>query len=407
MERTYASRTLEADVKNAAARFPAVALTGLRQTGKTTMLRTLFPLHQTIHLGDPAHRAIAQRSADHLQREVAAGAIFDGIEHAPEIMPRLQTIIGQGGGEPGRFLLTASPCFPLADEARRWLPQQATVLSLTPLSFVEMGGHVTVDSPLDFFKMLWRGFFPLPALHGRTPGTYYEKYLDVFLEEDIRRQYQIHNVRHLLTFLQRMAARTGAALRVGDVSRECGLSSSTANKWLTLLTAAGLVYSLRPTPLGGNGEAARTIKVFFGDTGLLASLLHYPDAATLLAGPAASAFFENFVVMEIIKRCGGDPARIGLSYVPTAGTPGAQLVALSVAGTWRIVAVHAATQVSADYLADLDKQRRRLPPAEWFVVSATHESGSWHGMRLLSWRGVAEVLAPAAADGCIAGEKGL
>lgn len=279
--------------------FPVLAVTGPRQSGKTTLARTAFPDLPYVNLEDPDTRSLALADPRRFLQRFAAGAVFDEVQRAPALMSYL---LGVADASPtmGRFVLTGSQQFGLMDGIGQSLAGRVGLLTLLPLSQPELaaaGDTATLE------QRLWRGGYP--ALHAEhrqpEPAHWFAAYVATYVERDVR---QLLNVGNLLTFqrfLAMCAARSGQLLNLNSLAGDCGISQPTARQWLTVLQASHLVALVPPYHRNFGKRLVKAPKLYFLDTGLLCHLLRIGCAEDLQVHAARGAVFETWVVSETLK----------------------------------------------------------------------------------------------------------
>ncbi len=300
MSMKYLSREIEPLIKRAAGQFPVLVLTGPRQTGKSTLLKKLFPGHRYVSLDDLQLRAAARRDPALFIASNPTPVIIDEIQYAPVLLSHIKISVDSANGAKGQFMLTGSQMFPLMAGVSESLAGRAALFELLGFSWKEL--KPVPKTPRDCFAAVLRGFYPVPALRKVDLRQYYSGYTATYLERDIRQIQSVQDMSVFQTFLQLLAARAGALLNLTEVSKECGITLLTARRWLSLLENTRIIYLLRPYARNITKRLVKSPKLYFTDTGLLAYLLRYPDFETLMAGPQAGAFFENMIVAEALKR---------------------------------------------------------------------------------------------------------
>ncbi len=299
MSGLYVHRTLEGSVRDAANHFPVVVVSGVRQAGKSTLLRHMFGDYNYLTLDDPVSRRSAQDDPGLLLDSIARPLIIDEVQYAPEVLPYIKMEIDADRHRGGQFLLTGGQTFPLMQGLGETLAGRAALFELLGMSLSEV--PVDNSSARVVFERIFTGSYPDPLLHRVDSRTFYSSYVQTYVERDIR---QVENVRDAMqfhSFLEVLASRVGGLLNLSSLGAEVGVSHTTARRWLSLLENSRVVYLLRPYHANLRKRLTRSPKLYFLDTGLLTYLLRYPDSRTLAAGPQAGAVFENFVVTEILK----------------------------------------------------------------------------------------------------------
>ncbi len=301
MLRLYLPRTLEPALRSGAAEFPVVVLTGPRQTGKSTLLKHLFPKRSFVDLENTAHRSLARKDPFlFLENLGPDGGIIDEIQYVPELLSAIKEDVDRFRDKPGRYILTGSQVFPLMQGLSQSLAGRAAIFELLGLSLKELGSLKPM-TVADAFQRIHRGFYPDPAVHHVSPGRYYAGYVATYLEKDVRQVQNVQDLSLFQTFLELMAARVGSPLNLNDVARLAGISFTTARRWVSVLESTRILYLLRPYSKNITRRVVKSPKPYFTDTGLLAHLLKYPDGPTLQNGPMAGALFENLMVTEVLK----------------------------------------------------------------------------------------------------------
>jgi predicted AAA+ superfamily ATPase len=296
---------MEKPLRKAARQSPVLALTGPRQTGKSTLLRQLFPRYNYISFDALDLRISAQNDPQLFVENMAKPVIIDEIQYVPELLPYLKIYVDKYATRlknaeiAGTFILTGSQVFTLMAGLTESLAGRIALFELLPFSFSELNREPR--RPLDCYRQILKGFYPVPNTSTRSPQDYYGDYLATYIERDVRQILNIKDIGAFQTFVQTLAARAGQLLNMQEVARDCAIAHATAKNWLSILETSRIIYLLRPYYRNITKRAVKTPKLYFTDTGLLAHLLKYRNAETLAAGAVSGAIFENMVIMEFIK----------------------------------------------------------------------------------------------------------
>ncbi|MCR4303647.1 MAG: ATP-binding protein [Gallionella sp.] len=290
-------RTATATLKQLATWYPAVALTGPRQAGKTTLAQAVFPGKPYRSLEDPDQREFALSDPRGFLAQFPDGAILDEVQRSPELFSYLQTRL-DAGRRMGLFILTGSQQFSLNQSISQSLAGRVGYLHLLPFTHEEM---LAGFAPKNLEAMLLQGFYPPLFDRGIPPHIWYADYVATYIERDLR---QLINVRDLATFqrfLRMCAARTGQMLNLSALAADCGITHNTAKSWVSILQASYLVVLLPPWHRNLGKRLVKTPKLYFLDTGLAAWLAGVRKAGDLELGSMRGALFETWVVSEFTK----------------------------------------------------------------------------------------------------------
>jgi predicted AAA+ superfamily ATPase len=318
MSQTYIKRSLEPVLKKAAAEFPAMVLTGPRQSGKTTLLQHLFSKsHQYVSLEPPDVRASAIEDPRSFLELYPPPVIFDEVQYAPDLLPYIKEKIDAERDKNGQYLLTGSQNLLLMERVTESLAGRAAMLRLLPLSQREAEGRPEASLPWESkrssfktskfsYRELWKGFlrgsYPELKTHPRRDvNLWHASYVQTYLERDVRTLRQVGDLTQFQSFLRALAARSAQLLNITDLARDLGVAVNTAKAWLSVLEATYQVTVLRPYYENVGKRLVKTPKVYFTDVGTLCYLAGLKDPVHAASGPMGGAIMETAVLSEIVK----------------------------------------------------------------------------------------------------------
>lgn len=292
-------RDLSATLQRMAQHFPVLAVTGPRQSGKTTLVRQVFSDKPYISLEDPTELAYAQADPHGFLQRFAQGAIFDEAQRWPALFSYLQGWVDADRAA-GRFVLTGSQQFGLLAGVTQSLAGRVGLTRLLPLALCEISLH----SNADLYTHLWRGAYPALWQTPRTAldcNDWFGSYVATYIERDVRQLLQVQNLSTFGHFVRLCAARTGTLLNLVSLATDTGISHTTARQWLSVLESSELVFVLQPYHRNFGKRLVKTPKLYFTDTGLAAWLVGIRDPQWLALHPMRGALFETWVVGEFRK----------------------------------------------------------------------------------------------------------
>jgi predicted AAA+ superfamily ATPase len=292
--RRHASRAL----REIAHGYPIVAVTGPRQSGKTTLARAVFDDRPQVSLEDLDERAYAEEDPRGFLSRFPEGAVIDEAQRCPGLFSYLQTEVDRSR-RLGRYVLTGSQQFGLLSGITQTLAGRVGLLQLLPFALYELTQAGLASGSID--ELLLNGLYP--ALYDRPvrPSRWYADYVATYVERDVRQLASIQDLGLFQRFLKICAARTGQLLNLSALANDCGISHVTARAWLAVLEASYVVFLLRPHHRNFGKRLVKTPKLYFHDTGLAAALLGILDSDHMAIHPSRPALFETLIVNEFVK----------------------------------------------------------------------------------------------------------
>lgn len=380
-------RTLEPKLLALARRFPAVTVTGPRQSGKTTLCRAAFPDKPYVSLEAPDVRQYATEDPRGFLRDHRAGAILDEVQRAPELLSYLQPLLDERPA-PGHFVLTGSANLGLLQSVSQSLAGRTALLNLLPLSLEEV--RQFPEGPGDLFDLLWHGGYPAIFDRHLDPTDWLSSYVGTYVERDVR---QILNVGDLLAFqifLRLCAGRSAQLLNLSALGADAGVTHATARAWISVLEASFVAYRLPPFHSNLGKRLVKTPKLHLHDSGLLCFLLGIRSPDQLREHPLRGPIFETWVASEVLKARLHRGLPAGMSFY--RDRKGAEVDIVVETGR-SIVAVEtkSARTVVPDFFAGLDTMtavigsERRGRRLRRVVVYGGEERQQRTGVTVLPW----------------------
>lgn len=331
----YIKRELERKFMEMNSFFKAVLVTGARQVGKTTMLKHLAERTERTYvtLDDITVRELAQSDPALFFQTFKPPILIDEVQHAPQLFERIKLLCDQTE-DTGLFWLTGSQHFGMMKHVRESLAGRIGILELYSLSQREKKG-ILIDEPLDFsfhglqlrqdkipktdvtqiFEHIWRGGMPqVMSANEEIRQEYFNSYVDTYLMRDIVEVGGVTDSSKFMKLLKACAALTAQQVNYKTLADAADISEPTAKDWVRLLEGLGIIYLLQPYSNNGLKRLVKTPKLYFCDTGLCSFLSMWLTRDTLMNGAASGHFFENYVVIELLKNYAYAKSKANLYY---------------------------------------------------------------------------------------------
>jgi uncharacterized protein len=294
MFKRCAASTLKAKSKH----YPVLAITGPRQSGKSTLAKTLFADKPYCSLEDIDHRQFAAEDPRGFLAQYPDGAVLDEVQRCPELFSYLQSVVDAQSRQ-GLFVLTSSQQFGFLANITQSLAGRVGFVQLLPFTLGELqaGSH----APASIEKLLFNGFYPPIYDRKIPPGSWLGDYITTYIERDVRQLINVQNLASFRRFLQMCAARTGQLLNLSSLANDCGITHNTAKAWISVLEASYILFLLPPHFRNFNKRLVKSSKLYFYDTGLVSALMGIQTSHQLITHPQRGAIFETWVASELIK----------------------------------------------------------------------------------------------------------
>ena len=289
-------REAETELLALAAQFKAVAVTGPRQSGKTTLVRKVFNNKPYANLENPDIRKFAMEDPRGFLSNYPNGAVLDEVQRVPELFSYLQQILDDQVTH-GLFILTGSNNFLLQDSISQSLAGRVGYLFLLPLSIAEIKNREENNN-----QLIFKGGYP--ALYNENTDTvkFYANYIRTYIERDVRMLKNITDLYAFERFLRLCAGRIGQLLNMSSLAVEVGVDVKTISSWIGVLETSFIVFRLQPYHKNFNKRIVKMPKLYFYDTGLAIALMGVENVSQLALHPFRGSLFENLVIVDFLKR---------------------------------------------------------------------------------------------------------
>lgn len=280
-------------------KFPVLALTGPRQSGKTTLLKELFSDYRYVSLENPNVRSFAQDDPIGFLNQYDEKIIFDEVQRVPELFSYIQSRVDESKLM-GQYILSGSQNFHLLKNITQTLAGRVALFKLLPLDFTELKRYNLLES--SYTRACIKGFYP--AIYDREidPSIFYANYVQTYIEKDVTDLLNIRDLKLFRTFLSLCAGRAGQLLNFSALANECDISHNTAKSWLSILESSYIVFFLQPYYQNFNKRLIKSPKLYFYDTGLLTHLQGIRNTEELEENRLKGNVFENMILAEFQKQ---------------------------------------------------------------------------------------------------------
>lgn len=295
-------REIEDELKRCAAFFPAVTILGPRQSGKTTLARSLFSSYQYVNLEDPEIFDFARSDINAFFEGLKTPVIIDEVQRLPKLLQKIQVIVDEdsakGKAKNGSFILTGSFQQGLESAISESLAGRTAVINLLPLSISELEA-----SGFDFSKdeFLFQGFMPRHYSEKQPVDLLYRSYFQTYVERDVQSILNVKNKALFEKFLRLLAGRIGQLVNYESLANDSGVSATTVAEWISVLESSFIVFKVEPYFENYTKRLVKSPKIYFYDTGLACYLLGINNAQQVSRDPLVGNLFENMVALEILK----------------------------------------------------------------------------------------------------------
>jgi hypothetical protein len=290
-------RTLSAKLRALSEKFPIVSVIGPRQSGKTTLVKAVFPDMDYVNLENPDTLQFARDDPRRFLGNHPDGLIIDEAQRAPELFSYIQVITDEKPGTK-QFILTGSQHFLLIEKVTQSLAGRVALLTLLPLALEELSEHVRLPS-VD--HLLYQGLYPRIWAQKINPTDWYASYVQTVVERDVRLIKNIGNLDTFYRFVQLCAGRIGQLVNYASMGKQLGVATNTVRSWLSILMASFIVFLLPPHSRSFNKRVVKMPKLYFYDPGLAYYLLGIENPKQIMTHYMRGVLFENLIILELLK----------------------------------------------------------------------------------------------------------
>ena len=290
----YIERNISQSIRKAYSEYSVITVTGPRQSGKTTLIKHLFPELPYFSLENYDIRSLAVSDPVGFLNSSSKGMILDEAQNAPLLFSYIQGMVDDNPRL--RFILSGSSNFSMLKSVAQSLAGRTAIFELLPFSMSEIDISETSSD-----ELMFKGLYPSVWRGGKTPEMMYRNYISTYLERDVRDLLAIKDLNNFQKFLQLCATRIGSVFNASELSNELGVSSNTVKSWLSVLMASYIIVMLQPFYTNTRKRLTKSPKIYFTDTGLACNILGIESARQLQRDKMRGHLFENLVITEALK----------------------------------------------------------------------------------------------------------
>lgn len=386
---SYINRKIESVVTEASQYFPVISVTGPRQSGKSTLLRHLFPDAVAYSMKDLNVREFAQNDPiAFLNNDKGKMMFIDEIQKVPALLDYMQGIVDEHPDR--RFCITGSSNLELLRGLSESLSGRAGVFELMPMTYDETRAEQQ-GKPLD--ELLFNGLYPAVCAQKNTARLFYPSYVKTYLEKDVRDLLKIQDQLQFMRFMKLCAARVGSLFNASEVANEIGVDSKTVTRWLSVLQASYLITLLPPYFENVTKRVVKSQKLYFNDPGLACYLLDIESPKQLSRDKMRGCIFENFIVLEILKHRFNQGLENGVFFYRDSNQNEVDIL-LKQEGEITAIEVKSSSTYTAEFEKSLKKIQDyvKTPVAKKIIVYAGDFENTAGDIKVVNYKNLSSVI---------------
>ncbi len=365
-----------------AKKMPVVSVTGPRQSGKTTLVKSIFPQYAYTNLENPSVRDYAQNHPQEFLTQ-ANHLIIDEAQRVPDLFSYIQTIVDESSQR--RFILTGSQNFLLSKNISQSLAGRTSIFKLLPFSLFEL--QSTKYQKSSWFQYAYTGFYPRLYQKNIKPESWYPDYIESYLQRDVRQLSEITKLSSFLKFLKLCAGRIGQIVNYQSLANDCDISPNTAKAWLSVLEASYIIFTLEPYYKNLNKRLIKSPKLYFYDSGLACSLLGIISADQIKQHYLRGEIFESLIISELIKANLNSQKRREFYFFKDKSSHEVDLVFESALSTLNLIEIKSSSTVNSGFFKQLNYLSQLIKPAKTnrFLITAGPDKYLRADTQLIPW----------------------
>jgi len=365
-------------------KYPAVNITGPRQSGKTTLVQNLKKDYHYFSLENPDTHLFAESDPRGFLRSAGDRFILDEVQYVPKLFSYLQEIL-DNSSQNGKVILLGSQSFLMNQHISQSLAGRVASLKLLPLSNAELKAANLSTKNID--NILFKGGYPRLYKENIEPVHFFPHYIETYLQRDIRLLRNIENLATFVRFIKLCAGRVGNIIDLSSLSNDAGISINTVKSWLSLLEASYILFFLQPYSGNTNRRMIKSPKLYFYDTGLVCSLLNIEHVKQLESFYLRGNLFENFIFSELIKIRFN--AGLPSNYFFLRDSKGIEIDCVQELHEGvRFIEIKSSSTLSLEHIKNILHQKKFFSKTEDYVIYAGQEESVFHNVTFINWQNI-------------------
>lgn len=365
-------------------KYPAINITGPRQSGKTTLVKQLIGDYNYFSLENPDTRLFAKSDPRGFLSSAGEKFILDEVQNVPELFSYLQEIL-DNSQEKGKIILLGSQSFLMNQHISQSLAGRVASLKLLPLSYAELKAANQNSQNID--NILFRGGYPRLHNDNIEPVHFFPHYIETYLQRDVRLLKNIENLSTFVRFIKLCAGRVGNILDLSSLSNDANISINTVKSWLSILEARYILFFLQPYSGNVNRRMIKSPKLYFFDTGLVCSLLNIEQEKQLNTFYLRGNIFENFIISELFKLRfnAGFPA----NYYFLRDAKGVEVDCVQELPDFvRFIEIKSSETLSHEHIKNIISLKKIFPNSQDYVIYNGCEEPVYNNVKFINWQNI-------------------
>lgn len=364
--------------------YPAVSLTGPRQSGKTTLVKNLGEDYKYFSLENIDTRTFAEEDPRGFLHSAGKKFILDEVQHVPVLFSYLQEIL-DNSKENGKVILLGSQSFLLNQHISQSLAGRVAMLKLLPLSYSELKNANLANANIT--HNIFTGGYPRLHSEQIEPKYFFPNYIETYLQRDIRLLKNIENLTAFARFIKLCAGRTGNILNISSLANDADIAVNTAKSWLSLLEASYVVYFVQPYSGNVNRRLIKSPKLYFYDTGLACSLLGLENEKQIENFYMKGNLFENFVFSELVKQRFN--AGLPMNYYFLRDSKGVEIDCLAEKpDSMDFIEIKMSETMLQSHIANIKTLKSLFTKTKNYVIYSGEQEPIFHDIQFVNWQNI-------------------